>query len=60
MKFYEAKHSNTSELIKLHHLSNFHGGGCPELPYSQKNFKTKFMQAHCTVRSYGPKLYLSQ
>ena len=25
--------SNTSELTKLHHLSNFLGGRCPEFPY---------------------------
>ena len=28
--------SNTSELTKLHHLSNFLGGRCPEFPYQAR------------------------
>ena len=31
--------SNTSELTKLHHLSNFLGGRCPEFPYQARNCK---------------------
>ena len=30
MEFFEANFSNTSELTKLHHLSNFLGGRYPE------------------------------
>ena len=29
--------SNTSELTKLHHLSNFLGGRCPEFPYQARS-----------------------
>ena len=31
--------SNTSELTKLHHLSNFLGGRCPEFPYQARSCK---------------------
>ena len=31
--------SNTSELTKLHHLSNFLVGRCPEFPYQARSCK---------------------
>ena len=31
--------SNISELTKLHHLSNFLGGRCPEFPYQARSCK---------------------
>ena len=58
--------SNTSEFTKLHHLSNFLGGRCPEFPYQARRCKIiislfimflgdyALMLAHSGVRSYGP------
>ena len=38
-KLNSVKQSNTSELTKLHHLSNFLVGRCPEFPYQARSCK---------------------